>query len=101
MGYFISGVWKTDNGTITHGFLHSHNELANTFSEGRKIAEAEVIRLIRAQNLVRTLRWDYSSAVWRIGARVIVAANPPYLRTISDATVTDNLDNMIKMNGLL
>ncbi len=57
MGYFISGVWKADNGNITHVFLHTHNETTNTFGEGKKTVDAGIIRSIRAQNLVRTLRW--------------------------------------------
>ena len=80
-------------------FLHNHNETTNTFGPGRKAAEAEVIRLIRGQQLVRTIRWNYAQAAWYIGARVNVAATPPYLRTVPDATVTDNLDNLINMDG--
>ena len=101
MSYFITGVWKNDNGAITHVYLHQHDLARNQFYTGQKTTEAEAIRLIRANNVVRTLRWDYASATWLIGALVQVVGTPPYLRTVADATVIDNLDNMINMNGFI
>jgi hypothetical protein len=99
--YFISGVWKNDRGIITDVFLHLNTE--NGFKGGKKSTEASVIALLKANQTISTIRWDYSSAKWKRGASVIIVreGNTEFLRTQKDATVIDNLDNMIKMNGYL
>lgn len=96
--YFITGVWKTDAGVITDVFLHSN--ASTGFSTGKKTAEASVIQLLKANNTVMTLKWDYKTASWKRGASVTVVkeGNKEFLRSEKDATVEDNLDNMIKMN---
>lgn len=97
--YFITGVWKTDAGVITDAFLHLNT--ATGFNAGKKTIEADAIQLLKANNLVMTLKWDYKTATWRRGAYVTVVkeGNKEFLRSVKDTTVEDNLDNMIKMNG--
>src|ERR1700737_2042205 len=97
--HFISGVWKTDAGVITDVFLHLNT--ATGFNAGRKTTEAAVIQLLKTNNTVMTLKWDYKTATWKRGAYVTVVkeSSKEFLRSVKDTTVEDNLDNMIKMNG--
>lgn len=97
--YFITGVWRTDVGVITDVFLHLNTSTG--FNAGKKTPETVVIQLLKANNTIMTLKWNYQTASWKRGANVIIVkeGNKEFLRTIKDATVEDNLDNMIKMNG--
>lgn len=97
--YFITGVWKTDAGVITDVFLHLNTP--THFESGKKTPEAAVIQLLKANKTVMTLKWNYMTASWKRDAYVTVVkeGNKEFLRTVKDATVEDNLDNMIKMNG--
>ncbi len=97
--YFITGVWKTDADVITDVFLHLNT--ATNFKAGRKTTEAAVILLLKGNNTVMTLKWNYKTATWKRGAYVNVVKedNKEFLRSVKDAIVEDNLDNMIKMNG--
>ena len=96
--YFITGAWKTDAGIITDVFLHLNTP--THFEAGKKTSEAAVIQLLKANKTVMTLKWNYQTSSWKRGAYVIVVkeGNKEFLRTVKDATVEDNLDNMIKMN---
>lgn len=97
--YFISGVWKTGTGVITDVLLHVNTSTG--FQAGKKTTEAMVIQLLKNEKTVKTVRWDYKTPSWKIGANVMVVneGNKDFLRSVKDATVEDNLDNMIKMNG--
>lgn len=68
--YFISGVWKTDTGVITDVFLHLNT--ATGFQVGKKTTEATVVQLLKANNTVMTLKWDYKTATWKRGAYITV-----------------------------
>lgn len=98
--YFITGVWKTDN-NITHVLLHENT--VDHFKAGIKTTEAKVISLIRAGYSVMTLRWSYQSAGWYRGAFIEIVGNgeDAYIRTHKDASVSDNLDNIIQLNGVV
>jgi hypothetical protein len=105
--YFISGVWFSTSGTskrITHVMLHE-GKLPN-ITKGLKTPESEVIKLIEAfeKNIVTTIKWGYNSVTWIRGAIVGVETEKisknlgiKRLRTHKDASVTDNLDNLINM----
>lgn len=97
--YFITGVWKTDAGVVTDVFLHLNTSTG--FNAGKKTTEAGVIQLIKANNTVMTLKWDYKNTMWKRGAYIAVVkeGNKEFLRSVKDTMVEDNLDNMIKMNG--
>ena len=98
--YFISGVWKNNN-VITHVFAHSYNAANNTFESGSKVSEDNVIRNIRLGHTYQTINWSYSSVTWRKGANVLIVkeGNREFLRTAKDASVEDNLDNLINLAG--
>lgn len=97
--YFVTGVWKTDEGVITDAFLHLNT--SSGFNAGKKTSETSVIQLLKTNNTVMTLKWDYKNTSWKRGAYVTVVkeGNKEFLRSVKDSTVEDNLDNMIKMNG--
>ena len=102
--YFISGVWftkSTSSKRISSVFLHRNTETG--FEKGIKTSEADVIKLLKGKSTIMTLRWDYSAASWKKGAYVgyETLQNVEILRTHKDATVTDNLDNMIDMDALI
>lgn len=96
--YLISGVWK-ENNEITHVLLHVDN--GGDVVYGTKVSANQVIALIERGSTVKTIKWDYKDANWRIGASVTViqGAYRKFLRTVADAQTSDNLDNMFPMNG--
>lgn len=99
--YYVTGVWKL-SGVITNVMLHSV-DANNILQLGRKTTEFSAIALIEAGNTVSTLRWNYGTTSWNIGARIgVVTENGrKYLRTRADTTVSDNLDNMILMSSFI
>lgn len=101
--YFISGVWKDNNGRITHVFVHPYDQQNNVFNPGTKQTEAAVIAAIRLGHTYQTLNWSYTDVSWRIGASVGVVqeGGTTYLRTARDASVQDNLDNLINLQGFM
>jgi len=97
--YYISGVWFSGS-HISHVFLHP--VYGQTFYPATKTTEAGVVRLIEQQNTVYTIRWNYITTGWSVGALVEVENHPirgKILRTRRDAVISDNLDNMINMAG--
>jgi hypothetical protein len=97
--YFISGVWKDAEGSITHVFLHG--KLESGFTAGIKTTEANVITLLKQEQVIKTIRWNYQFRQWNVGAvvEVIREGKKAYVRTVKDTAVSDTLDNMIVMNG--
>jgi hypothetical protein len=97
--YLISGVWKVNN-EITNVVLHTDSD--DSVGRGSKASEAHVISLIERGFTVKTIRWNYSSASWNVGASVIVVQGQyrKFLRTVADAQTSDNLDNMLPMGSL-
>lgn len=98
--YYITGVWKAA-GVITSVMLHNV-DYSNNLLLGKKTAEQSAIALIEAGHNIKTLKWDYSKGWWSTGASVTVVqlGLKKFLRTSKDATVTDNLDNLILMNHI-
>jgi hypothetical protein len=107
INYFITGIWKNADQTISDVFLHRnvHDVVnnKNSFQPGIKTSEAQVIRLIKSNNGIWTLRWNYSNKSWIAGAKVeaITIGSREFLRTHKDAQIVDNLENMINMMGVL
>jgi len=98
--YFISGVWKDNNDNITHVLLHEVND-GDSFIGGVKTTEFSAINLIKQNNIIYTITWDYPG--WNLGANVtyVKNGNHEYLRTVANATKKDNLDNSINMKSII
>ena len=101
--YFISGVWKDSAGVITHVFLH--NVLANEkdLDRGVKYNEASIIDFVEKGGIIKTIVWNYTKALWTVGAVIIVVheGGRKFLRTKGDGTVRDNLDNLLNMRHFI
>lgn len=100
--YWITGVWKDGNGVITHVLIHPSDD--GRLSNGERLPEASVITLIEAGATVYTCRWNYTKSKWHAGAQVVIikeTGGHKHLRTVGDAIVTDNLDNMISMSKIV
>lgn len=97
--YFISGVWKDSSETITDVMLHTVNE-NNSFNMGAKTSELNAINFLKLKKTIKTITWGYPD--WQIGALVTVVTigNIEYLRTVANASVKDNLDNLISMKPI-
>lgn len=94
--FFISGVWKDANESITYLHIHKVND-NNSFQQGIKQSKSDVIGLINKGYGIMTIVWGYPS--WNLGAKVEIVKSPfgDYLRTNRDKTAKDNLDNLIGM----
>lgn len=101
--YYITGVWKDNSGVITHVYLHPTNSQGNLLG-GSKTLVSSVVRLIVVNNIF-TLRWNYQTTSWVTGAAVRTilerSTGRLFLRTVADAQLSDNLDNMINMHAFL
>jgi len=96
--FYITGIWKTESGKITHLCLHTNEK--NGFSKGSGQPITEVIGLIKAGKIIATLKWNYAMANWAIGAKIelVKEGAVEYLRTRKDAAATDRLESLINMN---
>jgi len=97
--YLISGVWKDSNDNITYVMLHPVND-GNSWNMGEKTTEASTIKLLKNGNVIKTLVWEYPG--WEIKSRVtyITRAGREFLRSDSNASIKDNLDNLISMKAI-
>lgn len=94
--YAISGVWKANNGTITHYAFHTVTD--NNLSKATKKAKDDAITLLDTNgNSAQTVIWNYNSEAWNWGTEVNVVGNAPnrYLRTNHDSVLRDNLAHLI------
>jgi len=101
--YLISAVRFSKNGDhryISHVLLHEDGE--NSIGIGVKKTKDEVIKLIDDEKTVRTIRWSYQTALWNNGAEVSTEKRGDirYLRTHPDASVQDNLDNLLPLGDI-
>ncbi|WKL43732.1 hypothetical protein [Flavobacterium sp. ZE23DGlu08] len=55
---------------------------------------------LKSKKTIKTITWGYPD--WQIGALVTVVTigNIEYLRTVANASVKDNLDNLISMKPI-
>lgn len=97
--YFVSGVWKDNSERITDVMLHTVND-NDSFQLGVKTPESSAISLLKLNRTIKTITWGYPD--WYIGASVtyVTIASNEYLRTVANATVKDNLDNLISMKAI-
>ncbi len=104
MNYFVSGVWKTTQGVVTHVMLHlvSGGHPVINFMPGEKATLASVCRLIELGHTVNCVMWPYTGKLWDVGPQVTVinGLNGDFLRSVADNTIKDNLDNLINYTAL-
>lgn len=102
--YFISGVWKNEQGRITHVLLHKVDSNGYTFYQGAKTSENVVINYLKLGKVIFTINWQYSAQNlgWQLGAKVdyVTIGRQEFLRTIHNNVVRDNLDNLINMQAI-
>ncbi len=95
----ISGIWKDDEGVITHYSVHKITEEGNVLyiEKGEKINKAKAVALLlQSDNTVKTALWNYGKAKWSTGSDIhVVKGNPSFLRTNHDGTERDNLGHLI------
>ena len=102
MTYAISGVWKDTNGVITDYAIHlvikSNKPGMFIVNKAKKYSKARAIKLVNA-HFVRTAVWNYTLALWDLGAKVDVV-DDSYLRSRADSTVRDNLENLLNYGAI-
>ena len=99
--YLISGIWEETSNESTHiSHVFLHVDTASGFGNGIKTSRADVVKILRSKKTVKTMSWSYVSAKWIKGADVgiVVDGGKEYLRSHRDGTVSDNLDNLIRMS---
>jgi len=100
--YLISGIWKAEqNGSKYVSYVMLHKDSETTFGKGVKTSKDDVILLIKNGSKIKTMTWNYEKAIWKLGALVNIelTGGVSYLRTAKDASISDNLDNLIPMSG--
>lgn len=97
--YFISGVWFDSSNEISHVFLHQVNADQTFTTVGTKTTTSKIIELL-PRNVIFTIKWNYQTAGWDIGAQVDTEtrSGKTYLRTRPDGTTTNNLRHLLNMD---
>lgn len=97
--FYISGIWQP-NARITEVMLHPALQ-GGGVGRGTRTSEQAVINRINQRDVVHTITWNYTTREWNLGAQVTVVQEygRNILRTVPNATVKDNLDNMIRMEN--
>ena len=97
----ISGVWKNENGVITHYAFHTKTQTGHTRAE--KKSKAQAIALLETPgNTATTWMWNYKTSTWNIGepVQVVNGANGKFLRSYPDNQVSDNLAHLIDFDWI-
>lgn len=91
--YRISGIWKDDQGVITHYAFHKKTDTGWTRAE--KLSKPEAVRRLNISgNIAYTWLWNYSYCWWEDGEEVEVVNNE-FLRSNPDKKETNNLAHLI------
>ena len=94
--YYVTGVWKDNQGEITHVLLHSLT--GNDLNSGEKITGSDAIALIKSGHTLHTLRWNYATATWTPGSRIVVVKLlEEFLKTIPGTPLYEQIESMIRM----
>jgi hypothetical protein len=98
--YFISGIWKSKENTISHYFLHINME--GGFRKGEIKSEKEIIKLLDSKTIL-TLIWNYETGKWVDGVEVklIEVNGEKKIRSFKDNQETDHLDKLINMRPVM
>jgi hypothetical protein len=99
--YKISGVWKDNDGIITHYAFHTKTKNGHTLAT--KKTKSQAVSLVEdKENTTITWIWNYLHCIWAEGetVHVVDGANGKYLRSNPDNKLTDNLDNLIDFDWI-
>lgn len=100
--YYVSSIRKDSMGIITHLFVHS-GDASHRILPGNMIPLNEAIKLVDIPgNTLMTVRWNYVSAQFRVGAKInkVRLGNQLYLVTDEESAAQDSLDNMLPSNSI-
>lgn len=95
--FFISGVWRGVDNSISHVMLHEYD--GNSLGIGEKFDEKSIVNLIEKGIEVSTIIWNYGTGKWKVGEKVHLEANNSFLKTNPNKRLIDNLGNMINMKN--
>lgn len=102
--YAISGIWNSGSNITDYAVHRVSNVNGSTvYGSAKKYSKEDILILLdNPINSAKTIVWNYNSGVSRSGADIEVVGFGVnrYLRTVPDATVTDNLDNLINFGWL-
>lgn len=100
--YYVTGVWKDANHVITHIQVNAPGT-SGVLRPYAKWSVAQGVQFLSTSgNELSSATWNYTSANWKEGEKIIVVKQIlKYLRTAPDNTVSDNLDNLIPMDQLV
>jgi len=96
MKYGVTGVWKDDNGVITHYAIHEIK--SDTMYGATKHSKSKAVALIeKSTNTAITILWNYNDAIWSLGedVEVVNGVKEKYLRSNPDKKETNNLAHLI------
>jgi hypothetical protein len=99
--YRISGVWKDEDGVITHYAFHEIDPKSHY--RAIKKSKSQAIALLESNgNYAVTIVWNYKKADWENGEEVTVVngQNGKYLRSNPDDELTDNLAHLIDFDWI-
>jgi hypothetical protein len=97
--FLISGVWKDSDERITHVMLHLVNT-ANTWTMGKKTSELDAISLLKQNKTMKTVIWEYPNWSIKQSVTFVLRNGREYLRSGPNASIKDNLDNLISMKAI-
>ena len=99
--YYISGVYKNEKDDVTHVLLHldaGHHKFYNGIKETAKT----VMEMLDSGDTIQVISWNYSSAHWYVQDFVkVVNGKKKYLRSHKNGVITDNLDNLVNLAGIV
>lgn len=98
--YYVTGIWKTSNGIITHILVNTPAENGALNPNKKWTVQEGVDFLSRSGNQLSSATWNYNRATWQEGEQIRVVDNR-FLRTVRDNRTNDNLDNLIPMHQLI
>ena len=98
--YKISGIWKNDEGVITHYAMHTKTLKGHT--RAKKVSKKEAIELLeKPENTAITWIWNYKTCYWTSGENVeVVNSTNKYLRSNRDNKETNNLEHLINYDWI-
>jgi len=99
----ISGVWKDEDGVITHYAFHTHVKDTIWSRAVKKLKVDAIEQIEEPGNKAVTWVWNYTTFKFNVQEEVTVVngANGKYLRSNPDRKVTDNLAHLINYDWII